>query len=64
MHNGNEPGDQKIEGNRVLHNRSERSGLAPESQAIQDAIDHVLFRCFGLTDAKGACVEKRLKEML
>ncbi len=55
---------QKSEANRVLQNRSERSRLAPESQVIQDAIDQVLFRCFGLTDAEGAYIEKRLKEML
>jgi uncharacterized small protein (DUF1192 family) len=29
---------QRIEAKRVLQNRSERSPLAPESQAIQDAI--------------------------
>lgn len=55
---------QKIEVARVLKNRSERSQLAPESQPIQDAIDKVLFRCYGLTDEEAGYVNKRLKEML
>lgn len=40
----------EIEGKRVLKNRRERSRLAPECQPIQDAIDAVLFRCYGLSD--------------
>ena len=55
---------QKIEAKRVLKNRSERSHLAPESQPIQDAIDAVLFRCYGLSDDDGLYIESRLKEML
>jgi hypothetical protein len=55
---------QSIEANRVLKNRSERAHLAPESQAIQDVIDAVLFRCYGLSDDDAAHVERRLKEML
>ena len=55
---------QQIEGVRVLKNRSERSRLAPESQPIQDAIDKVLFRCYGLSDDDAQYIEKRLKEML
>ena len=55
---------QKIEARRVLKNRSERSSLAPESQPIQDAIDKVLFRCYGLSDDDAQYIEYRLKEML
>jgi len=32
------------------YNHSGRSHLAPESQPIQDAIDALLFRCYGLSD--------------
>jgi hypothetical protein len=39
---------QEIEAQRVLKNRSERSSLSPESQPIQDAIDAVLFKCYGI----------------
>ena len=55
---------QDIEGARVLKSRSERSHLAPESQPIQDAIDAVVFRCYGLTNEDARYVEQRLKEML
>jgi hypothetical protein len=55
---------QRIEGQRVLKNRKERSSLAPESQQIQDVIDKVLFRCYGLSDEEGAYIAKRLQEML
>lgn len=55
---------QKIEAKRVLKNRSERSRLAPESQPIQDAIDAVLFRCYGLCEDETRYIEKRLEEML
>lgn len=55
---------QKIEAKRVLKNRSERSRLAPESQPIQDAIDAVLFRCYGLSEDDANYIEKRLEEML
>jgi len=55
---------QKIETARVLKNRSERSQLAPESQPIQDAIDKVLFRCYGLSDEEAGYINKRLEEML
>ena len=53
-----------IESKRMLSNRAERSRLAPESQPIQDAIDKVLFRCFGLSDDDAQYIERRLKEML
>jgi len=55
---------QHIEANRVLKSRAERSRLAPESQLIQDAIDAVLFRCYGLSDDDARYIERRLKEML
>jgi hypothetical protein len=55
---------QQIEAKRVLKNRSERSRLAAESQPIQDAIDAVLFRCYGLSDDDARYVAERLKEML
>jgi hypothetical protein len=55
---------QKIEAKRVLKNRSERSHLAPASQPIQDAIDAVLFRCYGLSDDDAKYISQRLKEML
>jgi hypothetical protein len=55
---------QGIEAKRVLKNRSERSRLAPESQPIQDAIDGVLFRCYGLTEDEGRYITRRLGEML
>jgi hypothetical protein len=55
---------QQIESQRALHSRSERSHLAPESQSIQDAIDKVLYKVYGLTEEEGRYIEKRLKEML
>jgi len=55
---------QGIEAKRVLKNRSERSRLAPESQPIQDAIDAVLLRCYGLSEEEARYIEKRLEEML
>ena len=55
---------QETEARRVLKNRSERSRLAPESQPIQDAIDKVLFRCYGLSDDDVQYIDNRLKKML
>lgn len=55
---------QEIEVQRPLKNRSERSNLAPESQPIQNAIDAVLFRCYGLSEDEAAYITQRLKEML
>jgi hypothetical protein len=55
---------QQIEAKRVLKSRSERSQLAPESQPIQDAIDAVLFRCYGLSDDDAKYISQRLVEML
>ena len=55
---------QEIESNRILKSRSERSRLAQESQPIQDAIDRVLFRCYGLSEDDAQYIEKRLTEML
>ena len=55
---------QKIESERVLSARSERSRLASESQPIQDAVDRVLFHCYGLSEDDAQYIEKRLTEML
>ena len=55
---------QRIEAKRVVKNRAERSRLAPESQPIQDAIEAVLFRCYGLSEDEARYIEKRLEEML
>lgn len=35
-----------------------------ESQPIQDAIDAVLFKCYGLSDDDAQYVKRRLTEML
>ena len=53
-----------IESSRTLTNRSERSRLASESQPIQDAIDKVLFHCYGLSEDDALYIERRLSEML
>ena len=53
-----------IESTRILGSRTERSRLASESQPIQNAIDRVLFRCFGVSDSDAAYIERRLTEML
>ncbi len=55
---------QTIEAKRRLKNRSERSHLAPESQVIQDAIDTLLFTCFGLSNEDAVYIGGRLAEML
>ena len=55
---------QRIESERVLSTRSERSSLAAESRKLQDVIDVILFRCYGLSDSDGEYVTKRLTEML
>ena len=55
---------QEIEAERVLASRSDRSHLAAEAQPIQDTIDAVLFRCYGLSDDEGDYIKRRLKEML
>ena len=53
-----------IESKRILSNRAERSRLASESQPIQDALDRVLFHCYGLSEDDAHYIEKRLTEML
>ena len=55
---------QEIERKRDLRARSERSELANESQIIQDAVDRIIFRCFGFSGSDGGYIELRLKEML
>lgn len=55
---------QEIEARRVLKNRSDRSQLSAESAPIQEIIDAVIFRCFGLSAAESQYVLNRLQEML
>jgi hypothetical protein len=55
---------QDIEAERLLKNRSERSNLSLESQPIQDAIDEVLFKCYGLSDEDAEYIKQRLTDML
>lgn len=55
---------QEIEVTCVLKSRPEHSRLASESQPVQDAIDAVLSRCYGLSDNDAHYIEKRLGEML
>jgi hypothetical protein len=55
---------QEIEARRVLKHRADRSRLAEESQPLQDVIDSILFRCYGLSDEEGRYVTLRLREML
>ena len=55
---------REIEAARTLDSRNERSHLASESQPIQDAIDKVLFHCYGLSKDDASYIESRLQEML
>jgi len=55
---------QNIESARKLNKRAERSHLDPKSQPIQDVIDSVLYKCYGLTEDEGRYIDERLKEML
>ncbi len=55
---------QEIEEKRILKNRTERSHLDPASQPIQDAIDAVLFKFYGLSKKEAQYINQRLKEML
>jgi hypothetical protein len=48
----------------VLKNRSERSRLAPEGQPIQDSVDALLFRGYGLSEDDAGHIEERLQEIL
>ncbi len=54
----------KTEGELLEKIKQRWSQLAPESQPIQDAIDKVLFRCYGLSDEEAGYINKRLEEML
>lgn len=54
----------KQESARRMRNRSDRSHLAEESQVIQNAIDRLFFRYFGLTDEDASYICGRLAEML
>ena len=53
-----------IESQRQIATRTERSSLSPESQPIQDVIDKVLFRCYGLSHDDAQYIEMRLPRML
>jgi hypothetical protein len=55
---------ERTEAKRVLRTRSDRSHLAPDSQTLQDVIDAVLFRYYGLSDEERNYIEGRLKVML
>jgi hypothetical protein len=55
---------QKYESSRRLRNRSERSHLSEESQTIQEAVDTLICRHFGISDADASYVATRLREML
>ena len=55
---------QYIEGRRNLEKRAERSRLDVKSQPIQNMIDKLLFKCYGLSTDEQKYIEKRLTEML
>ena len=55
---------QARENARIIANQRDRSRLDPVSQHMQDAIDAVLFRCYGLSERDAGYIEKRLTEML
>jgi hypothetical protein len=55
---------QQIETERNLRSRSERAHLSPESQPVQNVIDEVLFRCYGLSPEEGEYITQRLTVML
>jgi hypothetical protein len=55
---------REIEARSILKSGSERSSLVPESQSVQDAVEAVLFRYYGLSDNDAHYIEKRLGEML
>lgn len=53
-----------IEVNRGDITRAQRSALAEQAQPLQEVIDHILFRLYGLTDDESAALEERLVHML
>ena len=53
-----------IESRRGEITRAQRSALSQEAQPLQDLIDHILFRLYGLTEAESAGLEARLARML
>ena len=53
-----------IETHREHITRAQRSALAEQAQPLQDVIDHVLFRLYGLTDDEAAGLKERLVQML
>ncbi len=55
---------QRIEAERILTRRSDRSVLANESAPIQEVIDRLLCQCFGLSIDDKRYITGRLAEML
>lgn len=55
---------QAIECSRKVANRSDRSQLASESSRIQQVLDYLFFRCFGLSAEEGDYITERLQQML
>jgi len=55
---------QKLESERIMKSRSERSHLADQSQKIQDLFDNVLYKAYGLSEEEASYVENRLTQML
>ena len=55
---------EEIEGGRSMARRSERANLAPNSQTIQDVVDNLLCRAYGLSTDDGQYITRRLGEML
>ena len=55
---------QDIEYYRVSDTQIKRSRLAGDAQPFQNAIDDVLFQCYGLSDGDARYIKGRLAEML
>ena len=55
---------QDIEARRKLAGRADRSSLDTESQPIQEVINKVLFRYYGLSENDAQYIEERLGDML
>ncbi len=55
---------QDVEGRRIMRSRSERAFLTQDSQDVQDVIDAVLCRCYGLDENEATYIYTRLREML
>jgi hypothetical protein len=55
---------QRIESDRKMLRRSDRSHLDPQSQPLQDEIDGIFYACFGLSDDEASYIRMRQQEML